>query len=157
MMKNITGLILLLVLTSGCIYLKQLVGLGPQKPKLELTGVEIVGLSMSGLDMSLKFTAENPNEEELAFEKLVYQVTSGDYVLARGEHLPKLTLKPLKKSKLALPLSLDSDQVGKFIRQLLNNSGKGQVTVAGAGEFVTSLGNVAINFKENREISAFGK
>lgn len=104
----------------------------PRLPKIELAGVQVKELSLSGARLACQVRLTNRNGVPLDLGKLAYQLQLGDVQVATGQ---TATLAPLSASgtdTLSLDTRVSFREVGMGLLKLLQGGGTSAYTLRGS-------------------------
>jgi LEA14-like dessication related protein len=146
------GLLCLLLTLSGCAYLKAAIGLGPTRPKVNVVAVEVSRATLIALDLIVTIRVDNPNDFNLDFSMLKYQMTAGELNIAAGSYDPPLSVPAEGHALVKLPLTVDAGNVIKLAQEMLQ--GKEEVTalMKATADFATPVGNMTVDFEDKRPL-----
>jgi LEA14-like dessication related protein len=91
----------------------------PRLPKIELTGVQVRELSLSGARLAFQVRLNNRNAIPLDLGKLAYQLQLGEIQVAAGETAPLTPLKANGSDRLSLDTRIRFKEVGMGLLKLL--------------------------------------
>jgi LEA14-like dessication related protein len=104
----------------------------PRLPKIELAGVQIRELSLSGARLACQVRMTNRNAIPLDLGKLVYQLQLGDIQVAAGETAPLAPLKASGTDRLSLDTRIRFREVGMGLLKLLQGGTTTAYTLQGS-------------------------
>ena len=135
---------------GGCTYLRDLVGLGPSRPKVEVLSIEVSRLGWGSLDLLATLRVENPNRFDLALSRLNYTVeTSGDLV-ASGSWSGDFRVEAKSSAELKLPLSITPGRVVDLLARMVGSEGDVVALIKADGDFSSILGTMTLQFEEQK-------
>ena len=141
-----------LLLLSGCTFLKEVVGLGIEKPKVAFVEANVTGLGLDGVSVVLSLEVQNPNHFELQFDKLKYEVSVGSLSLAKGEANEQIKIAANEKKLVKLPLTVSGGSALQLAKNLLTEAEVPQVSLVASADFGTPFGPVNIGFQERQPL-----
>lgn len=108
----IVAVVGLLVLSTSCADI--------QAPKVMLTGVEIEGMSVEGLELTLRADVRNPNDFGATIDKLDYKVSVDGTRLAEGLLSDDVEVGAGEGVEVGIPFTLTWEGVGDAIEKALD-------------------------------------
>jgi len=146
-------LAILLASITGCTHLKELIGLGVQKPKVTFLAASITKLSMRGIDLMIDVNVENPNGFDLNFAKMNYQLVAAGMPVARGELASKVNIPSEGQHVVHVPLTINGDYAVKLMRELIAKPSQPPIaSLTANAEFDTPVGPMAVTFEDERPL-----
>ena len=147
MIKNkfLLMLLVLLPLLAQCTFLKQIVGIRPRKPEVQLQKIQLVKASPEALDLDVKMRITNPNDFNLRFSDLEYELFVEEKKLAEGIYKEEFTLNSNSTVTLEIPVRVHTLQVLSTLARFFREKQLQAKWVAKAN-FVSPLGKIAVNF-----------
>ena len=117
-----------------------------------MTDISIVKVSVLSLDMVVGIRVDNPNDFDLDFSKLHYQLVAAGLAVASGFYDPHVVIKARTNGTVRLPLSIDAAAALLLVRQLV--SGKEDVTavMTAVADFETAFGAMTVDFEDKRPL-----
>ncbi len=91
-------------------------------PSLEIKGLKLNTLNLSGADLDLKLTINNPNALKLLVNSLDYNVAVGGRSWLKGKTSKLVQITGKGESTLTLPVKLSFSEMGTSIYQVLSGS-----------------------------------
>lgn len=138
---------------SGCTYLKELVGLGVQKPKVTFLAASITRLSMRGIDLMIDVNVENPNSFDLNFAKMDYELVASGMPIARGELASKVHIPGEGQHVVHVPVTINGDYAVKLMRDLIAKPSQPPIAFLTAhAAFDTPIGPMLVTFEDQRPL-----
>ncbi len=147
-----TLLVLAASLLGGCTYLRETVGLGPQRPKVHLADVAVTRVRLTNVDLLVTVRVDNPNGFALKFSRLRYQLTAAEADLARGVYDEPLSIPAEGQSLIKLPLTVDAKAALKLAQDLLTSSGEVFAVMKATADFGTPFGDMEVNFEDKHPL-----
>lgn len=138
---------------TGCAYLKELVGLEPVKPRVQLLALEVSKASLSRIDLKCTLRVDNPNDFALTFANLKYALSVAGMALAAGEHLPELKIPGEGHAVFPLKIAIDAGNALKLTRKLLQSKGEEAALLQASFDFITPLGPMQVRLEELRPLA----
>jgi LEA14-like dessication related protein len=102
----------------SCAYFRDAVGLGIQRPKVTLLGIEITKARLSGIDLAVTLKVQNPNHFDLDLSNLRYEFIAGGNVIASGQSAERTVVPELAQALVKLPLTVSSDTIAFLTESL---------------------------------------
>jgi LEA14-like dessication related protein len=139
---------------SSCAHFREAIGLGPRRPKVELVGIELKQASLAAVDVVLTLEVDNPNDFELAFAKLRYQMDAAGVRIAQGTYEDRIAIPAEKKAQVRLPLAIDPIAAMKVLRDAVDQgtAGGADALLKATADFETPVGMMEVNFEETRPL-----
>ncbi len=137
---------------GGCSFFRETIGLGAQKPKVQLSQVEVTKASFTSLDLMVTLRVDNPNDFALNFSKLKYKMVAGDLALAAGTFAERVSVPAVGHALIKLPLTVDSNNAIKLAQQLLTKADEVFAVMTATADFETPLGQIEVNFEDKHEL-----
>jgi LEA14-like dessication related protein len=153
--RLVLSLIVLALATFGtsCAHVASLLGLVPDKPKVE---VKDVTLAMNGFDkvqVVASLLVENVDERrDLDLQKLQYEILSNNEKIGTGEIADVIKLRPRESTIVKLPVSVSLSQLLKVGVSMLERPSLRKVQVKGEAEVGTWAGNYTHRFDLKRDL-----
>lgn len=154
-MKKLFKITLLLALAaslSSCAYLKALVGLGPQRPKVSIEDVSYVSLNTSHLKLKLRLKVYNPNDFDLKLTNAKYAVQVDDKEFASGNHKKEILAVKKAYSLVTIPISVNLKSTGSILRKSLVTGKKPNAKWNVEALFHGPLGPINVNFEDEKPL-----
>ncbi|MBM4253883.1 MAG: LEA type 2 family protein [Deltaproteobacteria bacterium] len=147
------ALAFVLASTTGCTYLKELIGLGVQKPRVTFLAASITKLSLRGIDLVIDINVENPNSFDLNFAKIDYQLVASGMPVARGELASKVQIPAEGQHVVHVPLTINGEYAVKLMRDLMSKPSQPPIAFLTANAaFDTPLGPMLVTFEDQRPL-----
>jgi len=137
---------------SGCLYLKTLVGMGPQRPKVSIEKVDYVSLSAKTLKLNLKLKVYNPNDFDLELANASYELSNDGEQFAKGSHKKELVAVKKAYSLVSLPIGIDLKSTGTMLKKMLITGKKPLVKWLVQAEFQGPFGAVDVEFEDEKPL-----
>lgn len=143
-----------LVTFAGCTFLKELVGIGPQRPHVTIKSIAVEGVSLQSVDLRLSLQVENPNSFELALGTMSYTIDAVGMTIARGEYSDTFKVPAKSTNHIRLPLKVDPKNILRLVNEVMKARGADieAVTILNA-RFLTPVGGMDVNLKDQRPLS----
>ena len=139
---------------NSCTHLKALVGLGLRKPEVHLSSVRLQHISFSKVELSIDLKVHNPNEFALNMERLEYQLSINETLVAKGKHQQPIMLTADQTANISLPAEVDLSNSLQIIKELL--AGRKSQFIAkwlGTAYFHSSFGPIKIEHVDSKTLS----
>lgn len=104
----------------------------PRLPKIELTGVKVRDLSLSGARLACQVRITNRNTMPLELGRLAYQLQLGEVSVATGETGSLTPLEANGANTLTLDTRIRFKEVGRSLLKLLKGDGTTAYTLRGS-------------------------
>jgi len=150
--KLITPLLCALVLMQGCTFLKEAIGLGPRRPKVQIHAVEVKKASVTAIDLQITVQVENPNDFALKLSRLRYNMNTDSLSVAAGQYDPEITIPPSGKALVKLPLTVNAESVIKLMQMLLDGRSDPEAFITATADFQTPFGPIEVDFDDRRPL-----
>lgn len=137
---------------GGCAYLREAIGLGPQKPKVQLVDIAVTKATFASLDLAVTLRVDNPNDFDLSFSKLKYDMVAGDLHVAKGVFDDMITVPPKGHSFVKLPLTVDSQNALRLAQDLLVAKEEVFAVLNATADFETRFGPMSVTFEDKRAL-----
>lgn len=137
---------------SGCAYLKAAIGLGPTRPKVSVVEVAVSKATLTALALLVTIRVDNPNDFNLEFSLLKYEMTAGALKLASGSYDPPISVPAEGHALVKLPLAVEANNVIKLASDLLKNSNEITAIMKATAEFKSPVGNMTVDFEDKRPL-----
>ena len=141
-------------LLSHCAYLREVIGLETLQPKVRVVDISLRGLSAQAAQLLITLTVDNPNDFELHFSNLTYELAVGTKILAKGQLADGAVVPARGQQRVKLPLAVDSVAVMTVVHELLSKSKDLEAVVAATAEFETPFGAMDVDFVDRRSMRA---
>lgn len=145
----------LLLVTSACTYLKEVIGLGPVHPKVKVTEITVVQASLSAIDLLVSIHVDNPNGFDLEFSKLQYQMMAGSLAIAKGMYAQTVNIPEDGQAEIKLPLTIDARNAFKLLNDILSKQEDTFAVWTATAEFSTPFGAMDVDFEDRRPLRKF--
>lgn len=144
--------LLLALALGGCAYLREAIGLGPQKPKVALADIAVTKASLAALDLAVTLRIDNPNDFALNFSRLRYKMVAAGLDVANGTYGERITVPAEGHTLIKLPLSVDTNAALKLVHELLSKSEETYAILTATADFETPFGAMEVNFEDKRAL-----
>jgi LEA14-like dessication related protein len=144
--------VVILALTGGCAFLREAIGLGPQNPKVQLADVEVVNANLASLELMVTIRVDNPNDFDLNFSKLRYNMVAGGLAVASGTLDDQVSVPASGHSLIKLPLAIDAGNALKLAHDLLTKTTETFAVLTATADFDTPFGAMAVSFEDKRPL-----
>ncbi len=121
-MSRMFGVLLISLSMVSCAYVREMIGLGMQRPKVTLQGISITKARLSGLDLAVTLKVQNPNRFDLDVENLRYEFIAGGKVIASGTFPDRTIVPELAQALVTLPIEVSSESI-MFLTESLFKQG----------------------------------
>ncbi len=108
-------------------------------PRFKSPSLKIVRLGLTGADVALNLTVENPNAFSLLLDKLDYNFSVNGTDWAGGVTSKPLRIAEKGRGAISIPISLNFLQIGQGVMQLLSGGGQATYNFTGKVDLHTSL------------------
>lgn len=147
------GLALLVTsFVAGCAFLRDSIGIGPQKPKVQLAGIEVQKASLLALELLVTLRVDNPNDFELNFSKLRYKMVAGELPVASGTYDERISIPATGHALIRLPLGVDSNNALKLAQNLLTKQEEVFALMDATADFETPFGAMEVKFEDKHPL-----
>lgn len=147
------GLALLVTsFVAGCAFLRDSIGIGPQKPKVQLAGIEVQKASLLALELLVTLRVDNPNDFELNFSKLRYKLVAGELAIASGTFDERISIPATGHATIRLPLDVDSNNALKLAQDLLTKQDEVYALMDATADFETPFGAMEVKFEDKHPL-----
>jgi len=141
-----------IAVAPGCAFLRDVVGLGPQSPKVSLVEVTVENFTLTALDLMVVVRVDNPNDFDLNFAKLRYKLTVDNLEIASGDYVDRLSIPSTGNAMIKLPLRVDAQSAMKLAHDLLGNAGESVAVMTATADFLSPIGAMEVNFEDKRPL-----
>lgn len=144
--------ILLSVSPWGCSFLKSVIGQEPKRPTFSLQGLRITNFKDLSVDCEVTLKVVNPNDFDVQFENLVYEVTTTEGVLVQGSKSEPITLKAMTEDNIDLPFTLNTSYVFSTLISRLKSKTPLDLSWKAQADVDTPMGFIKSSAKGNKLI-----
>lgn len=137
---------------GGCAYLREAIGLGPQRPKVQLTDIAVTKATFLALDLAVTLRVDNPNNFDLRFSKLKYDMVAAGLDVARGVFDETVIVPATGFSLVKLPLRVDSQNALQLVQALLASKEEVFAELNATADFETPFGPMSVNFEDKQAL-----
>jgi LEA14-like dessication related protein len=137
---------------GGCTYLKEAIGLGPQSPKVQVEAIDVVRATIGSLDLLVTLRVDNPNDFQLSFSKLRYDMVAAGLRVAAGTFDEHLVIPASGHAEIKLPLTVDAGAALQLVHDLLTKSEDTEAIMTATAAFDTPLGAMDVSFEDKRPL-----
>ncbi len=154
LVRMLSLLVLCVGIFAGCTFLKELIGLGPQRPHVTVKSIAVEGVSLHAVDLRLTLQVENPNSFELSLGTLSYTIDAVGMTIARGAYSETFKVPAKGVNQIRLPLVADPKNILRLVNEVMKARGADidAVTVLNA-RFLTPVGSMDVSLKDQRPLS----
>ena len=142
----------LAAVTPGCTYLRETLGIVPQRPTVTIQDIQVMRLDFKELRLKVSFLVDNPNRFSLEFSDLNYVANLNDVEVAKGEYLDTMLFPAEDKKTITIPLSLNTKEALKIIAGTLGTQNHVRLNLVGTVIFHTTLGDMKVSFDDKRTL-----
>ena len=141
------------VFLVSCVFLRDLVGLGPARPRATLVGFQLDRVAWDGLDLTARIRIDNPNRFAVGLAQLTYTVDVLGSSFATGKWAGDFSVPARGSGELHLPVTIDPARAFGLLGELMK-SGETDViaTLKANGEFVSPIGNFSLDITEQKAL-----
>jgi LEA14-like dessication related protein len=136
----------------GCAYLREAIGLGPQKPKVQLADIAVTKASLTALELALTLRVDNPNDFKLVFSKLKYRMEAAGLLVADGIFDETIAVPAEGHALVKLPLTIDAQNALRLAEILLKNESEVFALLNATAVFDTPVGGMDVAFEDKRPL-----
>jgi len=140
------------LLLGGCAYLREAIGLGPQKPTVTLAEIDVDRISLAALDLTVVLRVDNRNDFALDFAKLRYTVTAAGLDVASGTYDDKISIPASGNSLIKLPLKVDTINALQLVHELLTKGDDVLAVMNATADFATPFGAMQVSFEDKKPL-----
>lgn len=141
-----------LLLSGGCVYFQELIGIGPKKPSVTLKSVLVTNASLTSLDLDVALLVKNPNSFALKLNGMQYSASALNIPIASGKYNQIFEVPGDGEAEARIPLSVNIAGAREVMQKLFQNPQKVKVLLDAVLTFDTPLGNIDMNFQEEKPI-----
>ena len=153
---SLTAFAALSFATSGCTFFKELIGAGPKRPIVKVEQIEVTNATFSEIDLEVTLKVDNPNSFELRLSQLKYSIDALDLRIASGAYEEAVVVPPEGRSKVTLPVSIDSQNAVALAKAFLQSTKELSAIVRADALFDSPIGEMEVNFEEKRPLGRVG-
>ncbi|RMG31931.1 MAG: hypothetical protein D6732_14140, partial [Methanobacteriota archaeon] len=124
-------------------------------PRFTSPNLKIVHLGLTGADVAVNLTIENPNAFGLLLDKLDYSFSVNGTEWAKGVTSRVVQIAEKGMGVVSIPVSLNFLQIGQGVMQLLTGAGQANYSFTGLADIKTTLpmiGNVQLPINKSGEL-----
>ena len=128
-------------------------------PKVGVQGLEVNNVSLSSADLTLNLEFFNPNAFGLKVEDFDYSLEINGNQWAKGNALGQTEIAPEKSTRLSIPISLNTTQMGLSAYRIITGSRSVDYQLIGNFTFGTThplLGSTSFSINKEGEVSLGG-
>ena len=144
--------IVLVATIGGCVYLSELVGLGPRPPIVHLKSVELAHVTSGTIEMRLVFDVQNPNGFKVDIKRIDYQMTIRDRKIAIGRFDKLIEIEGNAVTPVKIPLRLDTGAILFILKDYVRDPKGVVVKLKGEVEASTSFGTWIVPVEQEKTI-----
>lgn len=137
---------------AGCTFLRESIGIGPQKPKVQLSSIDVKKASLLALELLVTLRVDNPNDFELNFSKLKYKMDAGELAIASGVFDERISIPATSHALIKLPLTVDANNALKLAQNLLTKNEEIFATMNATADFETPFGAMEVQFQDKHAL-----
>lgn len=139
-------------LLQGCTFLKEAIGLGPRRPKVQVYTIELHKASLLALEMLVTVQVENPNDFALKLSRLRYKMTAESMPLAEGVYSGQILVPAGGNSFVKLPLKVNATSLLKLIQLVVDGQSEPMAVVEATADFESPFGTIEVDFNDHRPL-----
>ncbi len=152
LLRHAGALLLVTSFVAGCAFLRESIGLGAQKPKVQLSAIDVQKASLLSMELLVTLRVDNPNDFELNFSRLRYKMVAGDLQIASGTFDERISIPATSHALIKLPLSVDSTNALKLAQDLLTKTEEVFAIMNATADFETPFGAMEVNFEDKHAL-----
>lgn len=152
LLRQASSVLLVTGFVTGCAFLRESVGLGPQKPKVQLSAIDVQKASLAQLELLVTLRVDNPNDFDLNFSKLKYKMVAGDLEIASGTYGDRISVPATNHALIKLPLTVDSGAALKLAQDLLTKKDEVFAVMNATADFETPFGAMEVAFEDKHAL-----
>jgi LEA14-like dessication related protein len=137
---------------QGCSFIKETIGLGPRRPKVQIYAIEVKKATVLAIDLQITVQIENPNDFALKLSRLRYNMNADALAVAAGQYDPEITIPPSVKTLVKLPLKVNAESVIKLMQMLLDGNADPVALITATADFQTPFGPIEVDFDDRRPL-----
>ena len=138
---------------TGCAFLAETIGMKPERPKLQLTRIEVKSVDERAINLLVSFAVTNPNSFDLDLDAMSYTIAVGGTELARGAHEGRFVVPAGKTAEVHLPVAVGTAGIIRVVRGILEAPEKAKAVVTAKARFKTPVGPIDLTIKEDQVFS----
>jgi LEA14-like dessication related protein len=142
----------LLATASACEHLREAIGLGPRRPKVQLVDLQVARASKQALDLAVSLRVTNPNDFALRLDKLRYTAQAAGLKVAAGEAGERVEVPAAGEAVVKLPLAVDPNAALSLLHQLLTRPDEIYLELEATADFLTPVGAMEVGFTDKRPL-----
>ncbi len=152
--NKLAPLVLIFALT-GCQTLREFLGFGYSDPKVELSDIEIRGISLTAIDALVSLKVMNPNSFDIKLARMDYDIVVAGLQVADGIYEKPINIESEKETVVKLPLRLDKNNVVNIISRFVERPKEEMLAVISAKVvFDSPVGQIEHTFVDEKKIKA---
>ncbi len=152
LLRHAGALLLATSFVTGCAFLRESIGMGAQKPKVQLSAIDVQKASLLAMELLVTLRVDNPNDFELNFSRLRYKMVAGDLHIASGTFDERISIPGTSHALIRLPLSVDSTNALKLAQDLLTKNEEVFAIMNATADFETPFGAMEVNFEDKHAL-----
>ncbi len=137
---------------GSCQYLRESFGLVPQKPYVSVKEIQIRSFNLREFKLKVKISVQNPNNYNLEFSHLNYQVTLNEQIVATGLLKEAFNFPPEKSVDVDLPLTLTGLETLQIVIQAFQKQKPITFGLSGSVRFHSAFGEMTVNFNHKKNL-----
>ncbi len=136
---------------SGCVALRVWLGIGYERPKVELVEARVDKVTWQSVEMHVALRLANPNDFVFEFADLKYAAQMADRQFASGKYDRAFTLPAEGEYRLELPIRIDSLEALRVMQDVLKQK-ETKLRLVGTANFISAFGKIGLEFDEETDI-----
>src|SRR3954469_8946277 len=115
-----------------------------ESPKVDVTGVKLLGTTLAGADVLVQFRVDNPNDVNLVLDGISYKLRLNGQALLDGRYDKQVEIAAADRTTVELPVTIKLDDLYPAIGTLQNRKNTDYARAADLRFAVPVLGEVIV-------------
>jgi LEA14-like dessication related protein len=128
--------------------------MGPQKPRVEVTSLEVRGISLTELDLAIGLSIENPNSFDILLKSVRYGLAANERSIASGQFTEGLTVLARGKGNAVVPVRIRLLEAQELAKSILAGAKGIKTVLSGAAIFDTPVGAWEMPFRQEQDLAS---
>jgi len=121
-------------------------------PEVDVTGVKLLGTSLTGADVLVQFRVDNPNAVDLVLDGIGYRLRLNGEPLLMGRHDRQVTIAASGRTAVELPVTLKFEDIYRVARTLQGRKDPEYILDADLRFAVPVLGEVTVPVTQSGKV-----
>ena len=151
----VLSFVAVMLLTTGCAYFKELIGVGPQRPVVKVQQIEVASASLSAINLIVTLQVDNPNRFAMNLSKLKYSVTALDLVVAQGAYDERVSIPGESRAAVRLPVTINAQNAMQLAKSIFQTTKELTALMQATALFETPIGEMRVDFEDRKPLTRF--